>query len=451
MNASWKLAPALAGLLLSACLPWASRAAENWPQFKGEGASGVSDSENLPISWSATENIAWKTEIPGVGWSSPIVWSDRVFLTTVVEKGDATPPKKGLYFGGERLTPPTTEHEWKVLCLSLSTGEILWDRTVHQGTPSWACHIKNSYASETPVTDGERVYSYFGNLGVFCHDFAGNEVWSRKFEAQPTRLGWGTAASPALFENRLFIVNDNEEASFLVALDSKTGEEQWRQPREEKTNWATPFVWRNSLRTEIVAPGTGKVRSYDLDGNLLYEFGGMSVITIPTPSSISDLLFVSSGYVMDKQRPIFAVRPGASGDISLKGDQNSNEYIAWRQSEAGPYNPSPLIYENKIFVLLDLGFMACYDAQTGNEIYGKTRIPGGQRFTASPWAYGGHVFCLNEDGKTFVIEPGSKFELNRTNELTDDDMCLATPAIAGDRLLIRASGRLYCVRNASRE
>jgi outer membrane protein assembly factor BamB len=389
--------------------------------------------------------VVWKTDVPGRGWSSPIVWGNRVFLTTVVNLGESEPPKKGLYFGGNRPEPPRSEHEWKALCLDLNTGLVLWERVMQRGQPQGAIHLKNSFASETPVTDGERVYVYFGNLGVFCFDFSGKLLWEKRFKAYPTRFGWGTAASPVLHKDRLYVVNDNEEQSYLLALDKRSGKEIWRMERDEKSNWSTPYVWENALRTEIVTPGSGKVRSYDLNGNLLWWFQGMSSITIATPYAENGLLYVSSGYVGDRARPLYAIRPGASGDISLKPDETSNSSIAWSHPTAAPYNPTTLAYDGRLYVLYDRGLVSCHNAQTGALLYDKERLPNGFHFTSSPWAYNGKVFCLNEDGVAFVLRAGDKFELLRVNKLDDDDMCMATPAMVGDRLLIRTSARIYCI------
>jgi outer membrane protein assembly factor BamB len=437
--------PSLVLLLASSAV-----ATENWPQFRGPGARGVSDDSRLPDRWSATENVAWKTEIPGRGWSSPIVWGQRVFLTTAIDTANKTEPaKKGLYFGGERAKPPESLHQWKVLCLDLASGKVQWEALAHEGLPASPTHIKNSYASETPVTDGERVYAAFGNVGVYCFDLAGKLLWSHKLEPRRTLAGWGPAASPALDGERLYVVNDNEEQSYLACLSAENGKELWRVERDEKSNWATPLVWRNELRTEIVAPGRGKVRSYDRDGKLLWELGGMSKIVIATPYAEHGLLYVTSGYVLDTNRPVFAIRPGASGDISLADEATSNDYVAWSSPQAAPYNPSTLVYGEQLYSLLDQGYLASYDARSGKEIYRKQRLPFGRAFTASPWAYGGTVFCLNEDGETFVIAAGSEFKILHTNRLAEDDMGMATPALAGDRLLIRTSARLYCIRSAA--
>ncbi|MEO1998176.1 MAG: PQQ-binding-like beta-propeller repeat protein [Planctomycetaceae bacterium] len=420
----------------------------NWPQFRGPGNRGVSRSTRQPVEWSSTRNVRWKTVIPGRGWSSPIVWNDRVYLTTSVNAGRSEAPRKGLYFGGERPTPPKTAHEWQVICLELDSGRQIWSRTVHRGLPETGLHIKNSYASETPLTDGKAIYAYFGNIGVFCLDLDGHLKWNKRWPARPTRYAWGTAASPVLHQDRLYVVNDNEKESFLVALDAKTGAQIWRTERQEGSNWASPYVWENHLRTEIITPGTGKTRSYDLHGKLLYEFGGMSSITIATPYAGHGLLYVSSGYVLDRRKPLFALRPGGAGEISLAKDQTSNSAIAWCQKSAAPYNPTTLLYGDQVYVLLDRGFLASYQAKSGAQMYGRKRLPQGRAFTASPWACGGSVYCLNEDGVTFVVKSGPEFEIVRTNKLEEDDLCMATPALAGDKLLIRTAARLYCFQTA---
>jgi outer membrane protein assembly factor BamB len=431
-------------LLGFVCLVPATNANDRWLQFRGPGALGVADGQDLPIRWSETENLAWKRDIPGRGWSSPLIIDGRIYLTNVVNSRETEEATRGLYFGGERPVAPDTPHVWQVLCLDLATGEPVWDRTVREGVPPRSMHIKNSYASETPVSDGERIYCYFGNIGVFCLNLEGEVVWEHPLEAHATRFEWGPAASPALHDGRLYIVNDNEEASYLLALDAETGDEIWRVAREEASNWSTPFVWENELRTEIITPGTGMTRSYDLEGNLLYEFGGASAITIATPYAHDGLLYVSSGYVMDPRKPIWAIRPGASGDITLGQEESANESIAWCVKDAAPYNPTTLVYEDQLYVLLDRGIVSSYDAATGEMIYDRQRLPGGQAFTASPWAYDDHVFFLNEFGETFVIKAGREFELVGTNELDSEPIYMSTPSMASGKLLIRSSAALYC-------
>ena len=428
-------------------------AADNWPQFRGSGALGVSENVNLPDKWSTTENVLWKRDIDGRGWSSPVVWGKRVFLTTVINEGKSEEPRKGLYFGGNRLRTPTSIHNWKVVCLNLDTGKVCWEKLARKGKPQGPIHIKNSYASETPITDGERVYAYFGNHGLYCYSVDGKQLWKKEWPAYKTRYGWGLAASPVLHKGRLYIVNDNEQKSFLVALDAKTGKEVWRVDRYgEKSNWSTPYIWENKLRTEIITPGTRKNRAYDLNGKLLYQFGGNSSITIATPYAKFGLLYVTSGYVGDRKKPMFAIRPGAKGDISLESDKDKNEYVVWCQRRAGPYNPSTITYGDLMYVLLDRGLAACYEAKTGKHVYGPERVvPRGGAFTSSPWAYNNKVFFLDENGVTYVLQVGREFKISHTNRLNaKEDMCMATPAMVGDKLIIRTEARVYCFKKSGK-
>lgn len=423
--------------------------AMRWPQFRGPNSSPVADGAGLPDTWSATENVVWKSEIPGRGWSCPIVWADRVFLTTAVSSAPVEQPKKGIYVGGARPDPPDAEYEWKVLCLDLATGRTDWERTVHRGKPQSSIHVKNTYASETPATDGRHVYAYFGNVGIFCLTIQGEPVWEQRWGVFPMQDGMGTAASPVLDGDRLYVVNDNDKQSYLAALDTTSGKEVWRAARDDTSNWASPFVWRNGERTEIIVSGTRKVCAYDVNGNLSWQLGGMSHNAVPTPFAHEGLLYVASGHTLARRKPIVAVRPGASGDITLPEGSDTGPYIAWCQKSASPYNPSLLGYRNHVYSLLDPGFLCCFDATTGALVYPKRRIPEGRSFTASPWAYDGKVFCLNEDGVTFVLDAGDEFKLLRTNRLAEDDMCLATPGFAGDKLLIRSAVRLYCIASGA--
>jgi outer membrane protein assembly factor BamB len=245
-----------------------------------------------------------------------------------------------------------------------------------------------------------------------------------------------------LHKDRLYVVNDNDEQSFLVALDRKTGREVWRAEREQGTNWATPFVWESGQRTELIVPATKAVRAYDLSGKELWQLSGMSSIVIPTPFSRFGLLYLASGYVGDQHRPVYAIRPGAAGNISLKEGEQSNQFIAWYQPQAAPYNPSPIVYGDLYYTLYDRGFFTAHDARTGKEVYGKQRISdAATAFTASPWAYNGKIFCLSEDGDTFVIQAGAEYKLLGKNSL--DEMCMATPAMARGSLIIRTASKLY--------
>ena len=403
---------------------------------------GIADDETIPEKWSSTENVKWKTPIPGMGWSSPVVWGDRILVTSVVSSAVVEAPKKGLYFGGNREKPPVDEHRWMVYCVSMKTGKILWEKEVHKGVPAFSRHLKNSFASETPVTDGEMFYVYFGNIGLFAFDNAGKIKWERRFDTVKTRYGWGTASSPVLHKGRVYVVNDNDDKSWLLCLDKKTGKPIWQTDRDEKSNWSTPFIWENGSRTEVVTTGTGKVRSYDLDGKLIWEFGGMSTIVIPTPFTKDGLLYLTSGYVGDQNRPVYVIKPGAKGDITIPKGQTTGEFVQWYLPQAGPYNPSPLLYGGIYYTLLDRGFLTAHDAKTGKEIFGKQRIDeAAGAFTASPWASKGKIYAVSEDGDTFVFQAGPDYKLLGKNSL--DEMVMSTPAIASGSLILRGASNLY--------
>ena len=419
--------------------------AEQWPQFRGPGSAGLGEGANLPDKWSATENVKWKTPIAGHGWSSPIAWGDRVFVTSVIPIGETEAPKKGLYLQGERPAP-TIEHRYMIMAISFATGKMIWQRQLHRGVPPGPRHLKNTFASETPVTDGTRVYAAFGNVGIYAMDLDGAALWSKPLDAAATRNGWGTASSPVIHDGRLYFVNDNEDASSLMAIDAASGNTIWRVERPKETNWSTPFVWTHVGRTEIVTNGTSAIRSYGLDGKPLWQLSPSSTHVIPTPFTAGGLLYVSSGYVGDPRRPVYAIRPGGSGDISLKPDETSNASIAWSLPQGGTYNTSAIVYGDRYYTLFDRGFFTCHDAKTGKEIYTKVRLdPTASGFTASPWAYNGKIFAMSEDGTTYVIEAGPEFKVIGQNVL--DEFTMASPAIHRDSLIIRTATSLYRIGN----
>jgi len=422
--------------------------AQDWPQFRGTSAGVAPDNPSLPDKWSTTENVVWKVDVPGIGWSSPVVWGDHVFLTTVVNTSQQEPPRPGFYLGDWPAS--AAPHRWMVYDFDFNTGKIRWEKEVNSTKPpGLPKHLKNSYSSETPVTDGERVYFYFGNAGLFAFDMEGRPVWSKTMGPLKTRNNWGTGGSPVLHRDRIYIVNDNDEQSFIAAYDKRTGAEIWRENRMEGTNWTTPFVWENDQRTEIVTSGSDKVRSYDLSGKLLWEFKGMSTISIPTPFSRFGLLYISSGYIADPLRPAYAIRPGATGDISLKEGETTNSYIVWSARTGAPYNPTPVILGDSYYTLFDRGFFTNQDAKTGKEIYPRQRIAtDASGFTASPWAYNGKIFALSEDGDTYVIQAGAEFKVLGKNSLSE--MTLATPAVARGSLFIRTGSKLYRISAAAR-
>ena len=432
------------GILVTMIIGLQAEETTNWPQFRGPGARGVAKGKGLPTTWSTTENVKWCVPVPGRGWSSPVIWGDKVFLSSAISTGKEKTVKKGLYFGGNEKTPSPNQHRWMIYCFSFESGEKLWEQEANVGKPLTPRHIKNNYAPETQVTDGNLIYTYFADQGLFAHDLDGELKWKRKMKAYKTRYNWGSAASPALHGDFIYILNDNEQNSFIEAIDKNTGETLWRRDRNEKSNWSTPFVWENSLRTEIITIGTGKTRSYGLDGTLLWKLvADMSSITIATPFTAHGLLYVTSGYVGDKHKPIYAIQPGGKGTINLKKNRPVDKSIVWRQPNAAPYNPSTLVYKDLLYVLYDFGFLACFNAKTGEKIYDKVRVRKRQRtpFTASPWAYNDKVFCLSEDGDCFVYKAGRKNELLHINKL--DELCMATPGIARGNLFIRTASKLY--------
>lgn len=409
----------------------------NWPQFRGPRADGLGEGATLPDTWSTTENVVWKTDLPGWGWSSPVIWDKRIFVTAAVHDGPRDKMFAGGYPGG--FVKPTDVHRWMTYCLDFDTGKIVWDREAHQGIPPQQRHPRNSYASETPICDGERLYVYFANIGTFCYDLDGKPLWEKRWESYPMRGGWGTGTSPVLHKDRLFIVNDNEKESFMVALDKTTGKQIWRVERAEKSNWATPYVWEHELRTEIVTIGTNKARSYDLEGKVLWELSGTSGLVSQIPMSKHGMLYLGAGY---HYGPLYAIRPGASGDISLKDGETSNSWIAWSQPRGSSIHPGYLISGERLFVLFDAGLLTCWNAKTGETVFPRARLDtNGGRFYASPWAYNGMLFLLNEDGTTWVVEDGPKFNVIRKNAL--DDFAWATPAIARGSLFIRTYTKLY--------
>jgi len=439
-----------------------------WPQFRGPDSNPVAAHEGLADRWSKTQNVEWSQEIPGRGWSSPIVTAGKIYLTTVTTDGKSKPPQIGTEYSNEyvaelqkqglpmdkvleRVTardielPNEVNLHYLVYCLDLKSGKVEWKQEFFAGHPPGGRHRKNSFTSESPVTDGKFVYVYVANLGLWAFDLTGKLVWTRLLDANPIYLDFGTGSSPVLAGNLLVIVNDNEKQQFIAGFDKQSGKEVWRTnrnigPEGRRSAWVTPFVWRHALRTEIVAVGPEVVVSYDLGGKELWRMSGMSGTPIPTPFVYDGLLYIDGG----RGASLFAIRAGATGDTSLGLDQTSTKYVVWSQARAGTYLPTPVAYEGAIYSLTETGILSRFDARTGKLTY-KTRIdPTATAFTTSPWAYNGKLFCLSEEGQTFVVAAGEEFKLLHVNDL--DDMAQASPALVGERLLIRTEHRLYSIR-----
>ncbi len=455
-------------LALSAAAAFAATPV-NWPQFRGGSAGGVADGSTLPTQWSAKDNVAWVVEVPGRGWSSPIVWKDLVFVTSAVNAGRFKAPSTGIFGNdyaaelskqglseeevGKRvvardieLTKEAEQVSYQVFALDTRTGKLAWRHEAHKGLPPGGRHRKNTYASETPATDGERLYASFGgNVGLYCYSLKGSLLWKKTWPAQPIYLDFGTASSPIVHGGRVYQMHDNEAESFLVALDAKTGNEIWKTSRSGFTapmqsGWATPFIWENGARTEIVTVGKGLVISYGMDGTEIWRLGGMTQAT-PSPIAGDGLLFVGSGSQGETNRPLFAVKPGAKGDLTTAKGAPLNEFVSWFLPRFSAYTSSPLLYRGRIHAVNDNGIIQVADAKTGKEIY-KARVgTGSATFSSSPVASGGRIYLLSEDGDTYVVEAGDEYKEVSRNSL--GEMSLASPAVDAESLYVRTATKLY--------
>lgn len=467
MPNSW---PGLAAIIVAGSVATAAAAGPDaWPQFRGPSGTGVADGATIPLRWSVTENVDWVAEIPGRGWSSPIVWSDTVYVTSAVSPGAFKAPSTGIY-GNDlaaelskqglsddevnrrviardiELTSESGAVRYMLYALDARTGKVRWSRQAHEGEPAGGRHRKNTYASETPATDGARVYASFGgNVGVFCYSTSGDLLWKHTWPPQPIYLDFGTASSPVVHDDRVYVLNDTEQDSFLAALDAVTGKPIWTVQRTDLagrlgSGWATPFVWQNPQRTEIVTIGRGFVISYDLQGRELWRLRGMTQAT-PSPVAADGLLYVGSGSQGESNRPVYAIRPGASGDITLDKEATSSEFVAWFQPRLSGYTPSPLVYRDRVYVVNDNGILQVAEAKTGREVY-KARLGGtGNTFSSSPLAVDGRLYFVSEDGDTFVLKAGDTYEELAKNSL--GEMSLASPAADATGLYIRTQTHLY--------
>lgn len=416
--------------------------AGNWPQWRGPDGSGISNEKNLPAEWSPTKNIKWKTPIEGRSHSSPIVWGNKIFLTTAIEGAEVPGAKAARHqFDGKDFVHPDAvgankKHTFKVLCLDRDSGKILWQMTAWEGTPYDDRHRKSSYAASTPATDGKMVYAYFGTEGLYAYDFKGKLAWSAQIGKIAT-LGLGTAASPILF-NDLVIVQadeDNGESSFIVALDKKTGKEVWKTPRKVQVSWSTPILVRTATRPELIASGTEFVIAYDpATGKELWRHKGVESNAIPSPVANNEMAYFVAGF---PAKIALAIKLGQNGDLT--GTPN----VAWTYAKGTAYVPSPILYGDYLYLTTDRGILTCIDAKTGEVKYEGGRVPIPATFTASPVAFEGKILMTSEDGDTFIIKAGPKHEILGTNSV--GEAVYASPAIADGRIFIRSEKNLYCI------
>lgn len=416
--------------------------AANWPQWRGPDGSGISTEKNLPAAWTPKTNIKWKAAIPGRGHSSPIVWGNRVFVTTAVE-GDVVPGAKAAkhMLGDKEFVHPDSvgadrKHQFKVIALNRETGKVVWDVTAWEGTPYDNRHRKSSYAASTPATDGKMVYAFFGTEGLYAYDFNGKLAWKANL-GNMANLGMGTGTSPILFDNLVIVQcdEDNGEGSFIVALDKKTGKEAWRTPRKIQISWSTPLLVKTATRSELITSGTEHVISYDpATGKELWRHKGLESNAIPSPVANNDTVYLVAGY---PAKIAMAIKLGGNGDLT--GTPN----VPWKYAKGTAYVPSPILYGDYLYLTTDRGILTCIDAKTGEVKYEGGRIPIPATFTASPVAFEGKILMTSEDGDTFIVKAGPKHEVLATNSVGEP--VYASPAIADGRIFIRGEKNLYCI------
>ncbi len=428
-----------------------SAAATAWPGFRGPSASGVADGQDLPSAWNGAggENIKWKVAIPGLAHSSPIVWGDRIFVTTAISnRADAT-FKPGLY-GAGTASEDRTPQRWVVMALDRLTGKAVWTETAYEGVPKEKRHIKATYANATPFTDGRYVVAFFGSQGLYAFTMDGRPAWQKDLGVLNTgaydlpEYEWGTASSPIIYKDLVIVQCDTQDESFVMASDVKTGKTVWKTVRKELPSWGTPTVFQPERggRTELVTNASNFIRGYDPDtGAERWRLGGSSKITAPTPVFSKDLVIVASGRA--PQRPLFAIKPGGSGDITPAGDAESSAHVAWRKTGRGSYMPTPLIYGDIVYVLGNEGLFDAYDLTTGAEIYRQRLKHSGSGFSASPVAADGRIYLSSEDGDIFVVRSGQTFELLAKNPMGEPLM--STPALSSGMMIVRGEKHLFAI------
>ncbi len=430
-------------------LPKPASARGSWPSFRGVNASGVADGQHLPERWNpaSKEHILWRIPIPGLAHSSPVVWGDRVFVTTAISgKGQAT-FKPGLYGDGD-ASDDVSPHRFMVYAIDKRTGKMLWERVAVEGEPRNARHIKSTYASASPATDGRIVVAWFGSRGVHAYDVNGNELW--KVDLGRVNMGaydipafeWGPASSPIIWNDLVLIQCDTQADSFVIALDARTGTTVWKTDRDELPSWGTPTVVSTPAGPHLVTNASRFIRGYDpRTGAELWRLGGSSKITAPTPIFDEGLIVVASGRA--PERPIFAIRPSARGDVTLAGGATSSDAIAWSRTARGPYMPTPLAYQGILYVLANNGVFDAYDLKTGAEIYRQRLATIGSGFSASPIAADGRIYLSNEDGEIIVVAAGRDFRQIATNSM--GELLMATPALSDGIMYVRTAASLFAI------
>jgi outer membrane protein assembly factor BamB len=419
-----------------------------WHQYRGYRSSGVLDDAKLPASWDVKtgHNVVWDVEIPGLGMSSPVIWDDKLFITTAISSEDQEGLKEGIY-GDIGSVNDDSEHEWRTYCFNKNTGELLWNQLAHRGVPEQKRHPKSSHANCTAATNGEYLVAFFGSEGLYCYDMDGNELWSKDFGVLKSAFfrvasaEWEFASSPIIYGNKVIIQCDVMEDSFLAAFELATGRELWKQPRDEYPGWCTPNVYVDRGREIIAVNGYKHRGGYDLEtGEEIWRMSGGGDIQIPTPIIGNGLVYFNSAH--GPSSPILAIDFQASGDITLEEGETSNEFVRWSIPRGGSYMQTMVLYEGMLYNLKWNGQLDCYDAETGEEIY-KEKLGRAQSFTASPVISDGQLYAVNDEGIVYIIQCGKDFKIIAENEL--DDLCLVTPAITEGIIFFRTQNRLVAI------
>jgi outer membrane protein assembly factor BamB len=429
-------------------LPAAAPAEGSWPSFRGPAASGVAEGQHLPDRWDGKgQNVLWRTPIPGLAHSSPIVWGNRIFVTTAVSSDPKATFRPGLYGDGD-ASDDRSRQRWMIYAVDKRTGKIEWERVAHEGEPIGKRHVKSTYASATPVTDGRIVVASFGSQGVYAYDVTGHFLW--KVDLGHLDVGaydiptfeWGPASSPIIWNGLVILQCDTQADSFLLALHADTGETAWKTTRDEIPSWGTPTVATTAGGPELVTNASNFIRGYDpATGQELWRLGGSSKITAPTPVFGDGLFVIASGRA--PERPIFVVRPDARGDVTLPEGKSSSAAIAWSRTGRGSYMPTPLIYQGLVYVLANNGVFDAYDLRTGEEVYRQRLTMVGNGFSASPVAADGKIYLSNEDGDMLVVKAGREFQELGINSM--GELLMATPALSDGVMYVRTARSLFAI------
>jgi outer membrane protein assembly factor BamB len=421
----------------------------NWPSFRGSSARGIADGYATSTTWNAEESkhVRWKTPIPGLGHSSPIVWGDRVFVTSAISGKEKDELKVGLYGNIDSVNDDTV-HQWKVYCLDKKTGKILWEKTAYKGVPKVKRHTKSTHANCTMATDGKNVVAFFGSEGLYCYDLNGNLRWKKSLGLldagyyEVPSAQWEYASSPILFDNSVVVQCDIQKGSFLAAFSIKDGAEVWRTPRDDVPTWSTPTIHEEGGHALLIVNGYKHIGGYDArTGKEVWRLTGGGDIPVPTPVVANGLIFIMNAH--GKMSPIYAVRLDATGDISLQGDQQSNRGIAWSVNRGGAYMQTPMIYGDYLYSCQINGILSCYEAKTGKLVYQERLGTGRTGFTASPVAADGKLYFTSEEGDVYVVKAGPEFKILATNSM--GEVCMATPAISEGTLFFRTQGHLVAI------